>query len=71
VLSLARIQLDMLSVHEIEVDLRHEACKLLSVFASEARMKDTELELQFGDMFDRMGVHAIKTDPVRLGQIVT
>ncbi|WOO79147.1 Autoinducer 2 sensor kinase/phosphatase LuxQ [Vanrija pseudolonga] len=71
VLSLARIQLDMLSVHEIEVDLRHEAGKLLSVFASEARMKDIELELQFGDMFDRMGVHAIKTDPVRLGQIVT
>lgn len=34
-------------------------------------MKDIELELQFGDMFDRMGVHAIKTDPVRLGQIVT
>ncbi|KAL1410450.1 hypothetical protein Q8F55_004461 [Vanrija albida] len=71
VLSLAQIQLEMLSVHEIEVDLRHEAGKLLSIFASEARMKDIQLELQFGDMFERMGVHAIKTDPVRLGQVVT
>jgi signal transduction histidine kinase len=56
VLSLARIQLDMLSLHAIETDLRKEARKVIGVFASEAKMKKIDL---------------IDTDPVRLGQVVT
>lgn len=71
ILSLARIQLDMLSLHDVEMDLQHEARKKLSVFASEARMKDIDIDLQFDESLGRLGVYGIKTDPVRLGQVVT
>ncbi|WWC87709.1 uncharacterized protein L201_002601 [Kwoniella dendrophila CBS 6074] len=71
VLSLARIQLDMLSLYDIEVNLRKEARKVLSVFASEAKTKKIDLVLQFGDTLELGKVMSIKTDPVRLGQVVT
>ncbi|EJT46944.1 hypothetical protein A1Q1_04314 [Trichosporon asahii var. asahii CBS 2479] len=71
ILSLARIQLDMLSLHDVEMDMQHEARKKLSVFASEARMKNIDIDLQFDESLDRLGVYGIKTDPVRLGQVVT
>ncbi|KAK8861422.1 hypothetical protein IAR55_002241 [Kwoniella newhampshirensis] len=71
VLSLARIQLDMLSLHDIEMDLRREAKKVLSVFASEAKMKKIDLNLEFGQTLEMSRVMSIKTDPVRLGQVVT
>ncbi len=60
---------DMLSLHAIEMDLRKEARKVLSVFASEARTKKIELVLDFGDTMDLAKVSGIKTDPVRLGQV--
>ena len=80
ILSLARIQLggcglgdelmsDMLSMHAIDLDLRREARKILTVFASEAKMKKIELALDFGDTLHRAKVNEIKTDPVRLGQV--
>ena len=61
----------MLSIHSIEMDLRREAKKVLSVFASEAKMKKIELCLEIGESIDLLNVGWIKTDPVRLGQIVT
>lgn len=71
VLSLARIQLDMLSLHDIDVNLRREGRKVSSIFASEAKMKDIDLRLEFGPTIEQSKVLAIKTDPVRLGQVVT
>ncbi|KAK6907214.1 hypothetical protein I203_101204 [Kwoniella mangroviensis CBS 8507] len=71
VLSLARIQLDMLSLYDIEVDLRKEARKVSSVFASEAKTKRIDLQLQFGETLEMGKIMSIKTDPVRLGQVVT
>lgn len=71
VLSLARIQLDMLSLHDVETDLRKEAKKVLSVFSSEAKMKKIELRLAFGETVEQAQISKIKTDHVRLGQVVT
>ncbi|WVR03976.1 hypothetical protein IAU60_000975 [Kwoniella sp. DSM 27419] len=71
VLSLARIQLDMLTLYDIEVDLRKEARKVSSVFASEAKTKKIDLSLVFGDSLEASKILCIKTDPVRLGQVVT
>jgi signal transduction histidine kinase len=71
VLSLARIQLDMLSLHAIETDLRKEAKKVIGVFASEAKMKKIDLVLDFGETIDMSKITTIDTDPVRLGQVVT
>lgn len=59
----------MLSLYAIEMDLRKEARKVLSVFASEAKMKRIELVLEFGKTLDLAMVNGIKTDPVRLGQV--
>ncbi|ODO09252.1 hypothetical protein I350_02852 [Cryptococcus amylolentus CBS 6273] len=71
ILSLARIQLEMLSLHYIEVNLRREARKVSSIFASEAKMKQVDLTLTFGPTIEQSQVLLIKTDPVRLGQVVT
>ncbi|WVQ73808.1 hypothetical protein IAR50_003389 [Cryptococcus sp. DSM 104548] len=71
ILSLARIQLEMLSLHDIEVNLLKEARKVSSIFASEAKMKQVDLTLEFGPTIEKSQVLLIKTDPVRLGQVVT
>jgi signal transduction histidine kinase len=63
--------MDMLSLHDIGMDVRKEARKVLSVFASEAKMKRIELELVFGETMEIAKVAGIKTDPVRLGQVIT
>jgi signal transduction histidine kinase len=61
----------MLSLHDIEMDLRREGRKVLSVFASEAKMKKIELALEFGETLSLTKVYDVKTDPVRLGQVIT
>jgi signal transduction histidine kinase len=75
----------MLSLHDVETDLKKEAKKVrgsitsntrlmlqvLSVFASEAKMKRIELQLQFGATLEAAQISKIKTDHVRLGQVVT
>lgn len=69
VLSLGRIQLDMLQIFYTDTDLRKESAKLLSTFATECRRLGIELNLELGK-----GVALcpfVKTDPVRLGQIIT
>lgn len=71
ILSLARLQLGMLSVHHIPVDIKHEAEKVLRVFHSECKMSQIDLQLQFGPGFDAFGHVLIATDPVRFGQVVT
>lgn len=45
--------------------------QLLAVFAPEAKTKKIELVLEIGDSLDRSGIRVIKTDHVRLGQIMT
>jgi signal transduction histidine kinase len=55
---------------DVETNLRHEAQKVISIFQNEARMKRIALSLNLGDSIERIGVHAIKTDPVRLGQVL-
>ena len=59
----------MLSLHAIEMDLKKEARKILSVFASEAKMKRIDLVLDFGNTLELANISGIKTDPVRLGQV--
>lgn len=54
---------------DVETDLRREAQKVVSIFQNEARMKRITLSLEMGESVKRVGVNAIKTDPVRLGQV--
>ncbi|KAL1409269.1 hypothetical protein Q8F55_006102 [Vanrija albida] len=71
ILSLASIQQQMLSFHDVHVDIRQGGRKMVSVFSNEARMKKIDLVVEFGDSLVATGVTAILTDPVRLGQVVT
>ncbi|KAK4687012.1 hypothetical protein P7C73_g3098, partial [Tremellales sp. Uapishka_1] len=71
VLSLGRIQLDMLQMFDVDTDIREEAQKVVSIFQNEARMKRISLVLKIGESIDRLGINVIKIDPVRLGQVVT
>lgn len=61
----------MLSLHDVAMDIRREARRVMSVFSSEARMKKIDIKLLFGPTLDLLGIHAVKTDPVRLGQVIT
>jgi len=56
-------------VYDVDVNLQHEAQKVVSIFQNEARMKRIGLNLVIGESINRLGVRTIKTDPVRLGQV--
>ncbi|WVR09483.1 hypothetical protein IAU60_006551 [Kwoniella sp. DSM 27419] len=71
VLSLGRIQLDMLQLFDCELDLSVEACKVVSIFRSEARMSRIALSATAGANYMDLGVSTVKADPVRLGQVMT
>ena len=71
ILSLAKIQMDMLSLHDIDMDLRREAKKVMGAFTTETKMKRIAMGLEFGASIDQAQVYGVKTDPVRLGQVIT
>lgn len=71
VLSLGKIQLDMLQMFDVQIDVRNEAQKIIAVFQNEARMKRISLSLHILESFESLGITNIMTDPVRLGQILT
>ncbi|WWC63422.1 uncharacterized protein I303_106024 [Kwoniella dejecticola CBS 10117] len=71
VLSLGKIQLDKLQMFDVEVNMARETQKTLSIFQNEARMKRISLSLKFGEGLELLGLKTVKTDPVRLNQIVT
>jgi hypothetical protein len=60
---------NLAEVYDVDVDLQHEAQKVVSIFQNEARMKRIGLNLVIGESINRLGVTTIKTDPVRLGQV--
>ncbi|WVF67534.1 hypothetical protein IAT40_002290 [Kwoniella sp. CBS 6097] len=68
VLSLGKIQLEMF---DCEVNMAREAQKVMSIFQNEARMKRIALSLNLGEGVEKLGLTMVKTDPVRLNQIVT
>lgn len=71
VLSLGKIQLDMLQMFDTDSNVRKEAQKIISIFQNEARMKRIEVSLSVSPAFERLGLQSIKTDHVRLGQVIT
>jgi hypothetical protein len=59
----------LIEMFDVETDIRAEAQKVISIFQNEARMKRIALSLNLGESIDRLGINAIKVDPVRLGQV--
>jgi hypothetical protein len=54
---------------DVETDILGEAQKVIAIFQNEARMKRIALSYKIGESVERLGVHSIKTDPVRMGQV--
>jgi signal transduction histidine kinase len=69
VLSLGKIQLDLLQMFDVATDISAEAHKILNVFQNEARMNRVQMSLTFSNAFDELGVANVKLDPVRFGQV--
>ncbi|WVF67557.1 hypothetical protein IAT40_002314 [Kwoniella sp. CBS 6097] len=68
VLSLGRIQLELF---DVDINISQQVQKVLSVFQSEARMHRISLSSKMGQNARNMGIDMIKTDPVRLNQVMT
>jgi len=69
VLSLGKLQLDLLQMFDVETNIREEIRKVVSVFQNEARMNRVQMSLRFGEGFDALGVSTVKIDPVRFCQM--
>lgn len=71
VLSLSRIQLNVLSIIPTEFDIRRETNQILMVFKNELTTKDISFTLDLGRGADMFGLQTISADRSRFAQIIT
>ncbi|CAE6519532.1 unnamed protein product [Rhizoctonia solani] len=71
VLSLSRIQLNVLSIIPSEFDIRRETNQILIVFKNELTSKSIDFELDLGRGADIYGLQTVTTDRSRYAQIIT
>ncbi|CCO32341.1 hypothetical protein BN14_06400 [Rhizoctonia solani AG-1 IB] len=71
VLSLSRIQLNMLTIVSTDFDVRHETSQILLVFRNELIAKGIDLKLNLGQGADVLGLRTVSTDRSRFAQIIT
>lgn len=69
VLSLGKMQLDLLDMFNIGTDIRMVAQKVVSIFQNEARMNRIFLNLTISPLFDTLGLTTLMTDPARFTQM--
>ncbi|KAG8762529.1 hypothetical protein FRC11_009064, partial [Ceratobasidium sp. 423] len=71
ILSLSRIQLNVLPVVPTDFDIRRETSQILMVFRNELMAKKIDLKLDLGRGVDIFGLQIISTDRSRFAQIIT
>ncbi|KAL5528950.1 hypothetical protein ACEPAG_4924 [Sanghuangporus baumii] len=71
VLSLSRIQLQILSIQPVEFELIPEIQRIMSIFRNELKMKRINLNTTFGDSLKGLGVNRVRSDKSRFGQVIT
>jgi CheY-like chemotaxis protein len=71
VLSLSRIQLQVLPIHPAEFHLVKEVTSILSIFKNELKMKKIKLDLSFGNSIERLDVRCVFADKARFAQVIT
>ncbi|KAJ1307039.1 hypothetical protein OPQ81_008018 [Rhizoctonia solani] len=71
VLSLSRIQLNVLPIIPSEFDIRRETNQILIVFRNELMSKNIDYELDLGRGADIYGLQTVVTDRSRYAQIIT
>lgn len=71
VLSLSRIQLEVLSISPVDFDLVAEMRRIVAIFSNEVKMKGITLEARLDASVQFLGVQNVRSDRARFGQIVT
>ncbi|KEP52551.1 putative multi-sensor signal transduction histidine kinase [Rhizoctonia solani 123E] len=71
VLSLSRIQLNVLSIVPTDFDIRRETSQILLVFRNELMAKEIDFKLDLGRGADMLGLQIVSTDRSRFAQIIT
>ncbi|KAG8762531.1 hypothetical protein FRC11_009066, partial [Ceratobasidium sp. 423] len=71
VLSLSRIQLNVLPIIPSEFDIRRETNQILIVFRNELISKNIDFKLDLGRGADMYGLQTVTTDRSRYAQIIT
>ncbi|KAL5490593.1 hypothetical protein ACEPAI_5427 [Sanghuangporus weigelae] len=71
VLSLSRIQLQILSIQPVEFELIPEIQRIVSIFRNELKMKRINLNTTFDDSLRGLGVNRVRSDKSRFGQVIT
>ncbi|KAG9107751.1 hypothetical protein FRC07_008581, partial [Ceratobasidium sp. 392] len=71
ILSLSRIQLNVLSIIPTEFDVRRETSQILMVFRNELASKNIDFKLDLGRETDSLGITTVCTDRSRFAQIIT
>ncbi|KAF8714658.1 His Kinase A (phosphoacceptor) domain, partial [Rhizoctonia solani] len=71
VLSLSRIQLEVLAIHPTEFLLADEVQNIVSIFKNETKMKNIQLSVVLGESLTKYGVTTVFADKARFAQIVT
>ncbi|KAG8934136.1 hypothetical protein FRC02_010513 [Tulasnella sp. 418] len=71
VLSLSRLQLQILSIHPVDFNLALEVRRILSIFSNELKMKKIEMSVSFGRSLERFEITHVSADKARFAQVVT
>ncbi|KAF8576294.1 hypothetical protein K439DRAFT_1640612 [Ramaria rubella] len=71
VLSLSRIQLQVLSIHPVEFELVPEVRRIVAIFNNELKMKGISMYLHFGESIRKLRIRRIRSDKSRLAQVLT
>ncbi|KAG9051351.1 hypothetical protein FS837_008446 [Tulasnella sp. UAMH 9824] len=71
VLSLSRLQLDTLSIHNTDFQLVPELQQILSIFANELKMKKINLDVKVGRSVTALKIDRVSSDRTRFAQVLT
>ncbi|KAL1404848.1 hypothetical protein Q8F55_008459 [Vanrija albida] len=69
--SLAQTRLDDLALQFVPVSVRDVVQRAVNVFSAEAQAKNIDIQVVFGPTLDAMALAVVKTDPVRVSQVVS
>ncbi|KAG8820403.1 hypothetical protein FRC17_010162, partial [Serendipita sp. 399] len=70
ILTLSRMQLHMLTLHESTFPLVREVRQVCSILFNEMESKGIKYGLNFGDSIQKLGIKYVSADKIRFGQVI-
>lgn len=71
VLSLSRMQLNVLSIYPVDFNLVKEIRRIVSLFRNELKMKRIDVDISIGDSLEQLGISGVSSDRARFAQVIT